>query len=85
MGSPLDLKIMTEIDDLHENLVFARDLLYDSVNQSRVLSISIACTQLNLEVFYKRIGSPAKSGKDSGRVLFTNLECGCGTWQHRVC
>jgi hypothetical protein len=45
MGSALDLKIMTEIDDLHENLVFARDLSYDAVNQSRVLSISI-CSHL---------------------------------------
>ncbi len=68
-----------------KTLCLARDLSYDAVDRSRVLSISIARTQLNLEVFYKRTGSPAKSGKKSGRVLFTNLECGCGAWQPRVC
>jgi hypothetical protein len=54
MGSALDLKIMTEINDLHENLVFARDLSYDAVNQSRVLSISICSHPAELEVFDKR-------------------------------
>jgi hypothetical protein len=43
MGSALDLIIMTGIDDLHENLVFAGDLSYDqSINHVYCPSVLLA-------------------------------------------
>ena len=43
MGSALDLKIMTGVDDLHENLVFAGDLSYDqSINHGYYPSVLLA-------------------------------------------